>query len=167
MKLIKSEEPLIIEAIKNNDGYCPCAIDKNKDTKCMCKAFRDKIIEGYIGECHCGLYRTEPNIIYLCGNTRYTKDFLYWNDFFSGQGYIVLMPENLQDLAVVSNTELASWENVHKQKMTVAEIIFVVDKFGKVADKLANELEKIKRTKKIIYASEFDIAAFLEEKGVK
>ena len=38
--------------IKANDGYCPCAIIKDKDTKCMCKAF----IEQEEGECHCGLY---------------------------------------------------------------------------------------------------------------
>lgn len=38
--------------LKENDGYCPCAIQKTPETKCMCKAFRemDK------GECHCGLY---------------------------------------------------------------------------------------------------------------
>ena len=38
--------------IRANDGYCPCAIIKDKDTKCMCKAF----IEQEEGECHCGLY---------------------------------------------------------------------------------------------------------------
>lgn len=38
--------------IKENNGYCPCALVKNKDTKCMCKDFRemDK------GTCSCGLY---------------------------------------------------------------------------------------------------------------
>lgn len=35
-----------------NDGYCPCSILKNEDTKCMCKEFR----EMEEGECHCGLY---------------------------------------------------------------------------------------------------------------
>lgn len=51
---ITQEEQKIIKLnIKNNDGYCPCAILKNKDTKCMCKDFRENIISG---ECHCGLY---------------------------------------------------------------------------------------------------------------
>lgn len=35
-----------------NDGYCPCAIVKTPDTKCMCKEFRDM----QEGICHCGLY---------------------------------------------------------------------------------------------------------------
>lgn len=38
--------------IKANDGYCPCAIVKNEDTKCICKEF----MEQEEGECHCGLY---------------------------------------------------------------------------------------------------------------
>ena len=36
-----------------NDGYCPCAAIKDKDTKCMCKDFRDQPD----GICHCGLYK--------------------------------------------------------------------------------------------------------------
>lgn len=38
--------------IKENGGYCPCAVLHNEDTKCMCKAFREQDE----GECHCGLY---------------------------------------------------------------------------------------------------------------
>lgn len=38
--------------LKDNSGYCPCALEKNPDTKCMCKAFR----EMDDGMCHCGLY---------------------------------------------------------------------------------------------------------------
>mgnify|MGYP003315237264 CR=1 FL=1 len=40
------------EALKNNDGYCPCRSVKNEDTKCMCKEFREQTE----GVCHCGLY---------------------------------------------------------------------------------------------------------------
>lgn len=35
-----------------NDGYCPCRLIKNENTKCMCKEFREQ----ESGECHCGLY---------------------------------------------------------------------------------------------------------------
>lgn len=41
------------EAISNNDGYCPCKLLKNEDTKCICSEFRN---QSYSGECHCGLY---------------------------------------------------------------------------------------------------------------
>ena len=42
--------------LKENNGYCPCRIQKTDDTKCMCKEFRGMIANGIEGECHCGLY---------------------------------------------------------------------------------------------------------------
>lgn len=39
--------------IKKNGGYCCCALVKSKDTKCICKDFREQTAEGY---CNCGLY---------------------------------------------------------------------------------------------------------------
>lgn len=52
MKIIevdKSVRPLV----EKNEGYCPCAIWKNPDTKCMCKEFRD---QKEPGPCHCGRF---------------------------------------------------------------------------------------------------------------
>lgn len=43
---------IIRNKLKENDGYCPCRLIKNEDTKCMCKEFREQ----ESGECHCGLY---------------------------------------------------------------------------------------------------------------
>ena len=42
----------IAAAIKANEGYCICAVEKNPDTKCMCKDFREQ----EKGKCHCELY---------------------------------------------------------------------------------------------------------------
>lgn len=45
--------------VEASDGYCPCAIWHNPDTKCMCKEFRDLEVPG---ECFCGRFekvRTE------------------------------------------------------------------------------------------------------------
>ena len=42
----------IKQRIKDNNGYCPCRLLKNEDTKCLCKEFREQ----EEGECHCGLY---------------------------------------------------------------------------------------------------------------
>lgn len=38
--------------LKDNGGFCPCRLTKDKDTKCMCKEFREQ----ESGMCHCGLY---------------------------------------------------------------------------------------------------------------
>ena len=45
----------LLDALDKNNGYCPCKLEKNNDTKCMCKEFREQK-EGY---CHCGLYIKE------------------------------------------------------------------------------------------------------------
>lgn len=47
--------------LKENNGYCPCSLEKSPDTKCMCKNFRDMIEEGKTGYCHCGLYLAEKD----------------------------------------------------------------------------------------------------------
>ena len=44
------------QRLKENDGYCPCRLEKTPDTKCMCKDFRE---QKELGECHCGLYIKE------------------------------------------------------------------------------------------------------------
>lgn len=49
----------IKKKLKENNGYCPCRITKNEDTKCPCKEFREQ----KIGSCHCGMFqKVEDNI---------------------------------------------------------------------------------------------------------
>lgn len=59
MKIRLNDDTELVKMIrgklKDNDGFCPCAIDKTPDTKCMCKQFREQ----EKGECHCGLYIKE------------------------------------------------------------------------------------------------------------
>lgn len=55
---LNTNEDLVKEIrkqLKDNDGYCPCRIQKTPDTRCMCKEFREQ----EEGECHCGLYIKE------------------------------------------------------------------------------------------------------------
>lgn len=60
MRVIVNPDKAFVEevrlALKENDGYCPCALFKTDDTKCMCKDFRDKVANGIPGKCHCELY---------------------------------------------------------------------------------------------------------------
>ena len=45
------------EGLKKKGGYCPCRFEKNEDTKCICKEFRDQIKDpNFEGYCHCMLY---------------------------------------------------------------------------------------------------------------
>ena len=56
MKIKLNPDKKIVETVKKGlkerGGYCPCRLQKNEDTKCMCKEFRDM----EEGTCHCGLY---------------------------------------------------------------------------------------------------------------
>lgn len=50
--MIKEIDQSIKALVDDNDGFCPCAIEKTDDTKCMCREFRE--LES--GICHCGRY---------------------------------------------------------------------------------------------------------------
>jgi ferredoxin-thioredoxin reductase catalytic subunit len=60
MKVRVNSDKQLVETIrtklKENDGYCPCRIDKIPENKCMCKEF---VEQTELGECHCGLYIKE------------------------------------------------------------------------------------------------------------
>lgn len=45
--------PEIRANVEASNGYCPCAIWRTPDTKCMCKEFREQTGPG---ECHCGRF---------------------------------------------------------------------------------------------------------------
>lgn len=55
IKVNKDKEVVrqILDALATNSYYCPCRLEKNSDTKCMCKEFMEQDTPGY---CHCGLY---------------------------------------------------------------------------------------------------------------
>lgn len=59
MRIKKNPDEAYVEEVmaklKDNDGYCPCKLQKTPETKCMCKEFRD----AKSGMCHCGLYIKE------------------------------------------------------------------------------------------------------------
>lgn len=58
-KLVAKRNPdtetfeLVRNAVLENDGYCPCELQKVPDNKCPCKAFRNQDVPG---PCHCGMY---------------------------------------------------------------------------------------------------------------
>ena len=45
--------PKLGEIVAQNDGHCPCAIERSADTLCPCREFREQTVPGL---CHCGRY---------------------------------------------------------------------------------------------------------------
>lgn len=52
MRVIEIERS-IRDLVKANNGYCPCAVIHNEDTRCPCKDFREQTTPGL---CHCGRF---------------------------------------------------------------------------------------------------------------
>ena len=57
IEINKNEEIVkeIRQALKNNDGYCPCKIEHLSENRCMCRDFVETVPVGEY--CHCGLYK--------------------------------------------------------------------------------------------------------------
>ncbi|MBQ9994485.1 MAG: ferredoxin thioredoxin reductase catalytic beta chain [Clostridia bacterium] len=51
---------VIREGLKKSGGYCPCRIEREEETKCICKEFREQMADpDFEGYCHCLLYYKE------------------------------------------------------------------------------------------------------------
>ena len=45
------------EGLRRTGGFCPCKLERNEDTRCICREFREQIADPeYEGYCHCMLY---------------------------------------------------------------------------------------------------------------
>ena len=60
-KIVLSEDlELVAEVnrqLQETKGYCPCALYKTPEYKCICSSFRNALALGYETECNCGKYR--------------------------------------------------------------------------------------------------------------
>jgi hypothetical protein len=60
-KIVLSEDlELVAEVnrqLQETRGYCPCALEWNESTKCVCYSFRESLANGEEIECNCGKYK--------------------------------------------------------------------------------------------------------------
>ncbi len=60
-KIILSEDiELVAEVnrqLQETKGYCPCALYRAPEYKCICAEFRNHLINGIETECNCGKYK--------------------------------------------------------------------------------------------------------------
>lgn len=43
--------------LQETKGYCPCALYRAPEFKCICQAFRESLANGEETECNCGKYK--------------------------------------------------------------------------------------------------------------
>ena len=145
---------LIEEAIKNNDGYCCCALEKTIDTKCMCKEFKEMDSTGF---CHCGrFYKTmKAPIVTLCGSTKFKEEFMRVQKELTLKGYIVLSVgcfghSGDEEVLVEETKEML--DELHKAKIAMSDEIFVINVDGYIGESTRSEIEWAEQlVKKINY----------------
>ena len=142
----------IEEAIKNNDGYCCCALEKNEDTKCICRDFREQKEYGF---CHCGRYLKVlkcPKVC-LCGSTRFKDKFIEVARDLTLKGYIVTMPMVFVHSGdEVNNMDKEYLDEIHKAKIADCDLVYIVNVNKYIGNSTKSEIEwAIELGKKIEY----------------
>lgn len=60
-KIVLNEDLALVAEVnrqlQETKGYCPCALEWNNSTKCVCKAFKESLVKGEEVECNCGKYK--------------------------------------------------------------------------------------------------------------
>ena len=130
----------ITEAVKLNDGYCPCLLTKDEDTKCMCKDFRNSQETDF---CHCGrFYKVrEYETLALIGDTseeERTVAYMDWFERLTHQDFIVLgIPLNLYDINCGSEKHF----NLCKSIIAKADAVVVLGHDQKLYAMIADLIE--------------------------
>lgn len=87
-------------------------------------------------------------VITLCGSTRFKDAINYWNARLTMEGNIVIslgvfghvdMPDH--DWTTGGNADKVMLDNLHKQKIDLADEVFVVNVGGYVGDSTRGEIE--------------------------
>lgn len=130
----------IVAAVDANEGYCPCALEKNDDTKCTCKDFRDSEDTDF---CHCGRFYKIKNYetIALIGDTsedEHTINYMDWYERLIHQDFMVLgIPLNLYDINCGSEKHF----NLCKSIIAQAEVVVVLGHNQKLYPMIADLIE--------------------------
>lgn len=60
-KIVLSEDAELVAEVnrqlQETKGYCPCALYRIPEYKCICESFRNALAAGYETECGCGKYK--------------------------------------------------------------------------------------------------------------
>ena len=123
----------IIEAVDANDGYCPCALEKNPDTKCMCKEFRDNEDTDF---CHCGrFYKVRDyETLALIGDVSEEDEsmrYMEWYERLFHQDFVITgIPLNLYDINYNSDRR----KNLYRSIIAKSDAVLVLGHSQELSD---------------------------------
>lgn len=100
----------------------------------------------------------KPEIICLCGSTRFTNEMLIVKWHFEKQAIIVLSWNVLPESYTETESHIAEQENVkeildelHKRKIDLADKVWVINVGGYIGESTASEIEYAKACAKPIF----------------
>ena len=91
-------------------------------------------------------------IITLCGSTKFKESFDEFNRKFTLEGNIVLMPGCYAhyDKIQISDKEKESLDILHKDKILMSDVVFIINKDGYIGSSTQSEIEFSKKYNKLI-----------------
>lgn len=114
----------ISDAIKDNDNYCCCEIEKNDNTLCMCKNFREQNESGF---CHCGRYLKINDLptVTILHHPADTEAAEHYADTLSRQGIVVLTPRFCDEFWYHKNQTIL--DEVVRTQIYKSDAVFVMN----------------------------------------
>jgi hypothetical protein len=139
----------VSDAVKACDNYCCCEIERNDNTKCMCKNFREMKETGF---CHCGrFYKVQefPIITILCTPDECDRANAIAEDL-TQEGFIVLTPMYKLSKDYFLLTDF--YNEMQRVKIAKADMVLVLNTCQAAVDFLEEQIlwaEDLQ--KKIVY----------------
>lgn len=94
-------------------------------------------------DCNFYVVREKHNIITLCGSTRFKDLFLEAAQYFTLQGWVVLMPGVFghADGIELTPEEKSALDDLHREKIRLSNAIFVLNYEGYIGESTQKEIE--------------------------
>lgn len=90
-------------------------------------------------------------VITLCGSTRFRREFEEINKLLTLEGYVVISVGCFGHSGdVITEEQKELLDNIHLQKIEMADKIFVINKGGYIGKSTAREIEYAKKLGKVI-----------------
>ncbi len=112
-----------------------------------------------------------PEIVCICGSTRFIDEWNYWRQKLTYEGKIVLAIEIVTSQDIATDPQhadpgmKAKLDELHKRKIDLSDRIFVLNVSGYIGESTRSEIEYTRRLGKPIDYLEPHSAQFLHEGG--
>lgn len=98
--------------------------------------------------------KTKPKIVCLCGSTRFEKEFIQANRYYTLQGWIVLSVGvfvHNSDIQI-SPKQKAELDELHKRKIDLCDLVCVINVDGYIGESTKSEIVYAKKKgKQVVY----------------